>query len=90
MEALTAPIYAQIKNARLPVESIVDELTKYQNDPEIGFDARKLKVENLVRMRVLDPASIVKRQLQIAFGHARSVLQTGGWDVSRFYRKTPL
>jgi len=89
-EALTAPIYAQIKNARLPVEGIVDELIKHQNDPEIGFDARELKVENLARARVLDPASIVKRQLQIAFGHARMVLQTGGWDVSRFFQKAPL
>lgn len=89
MEALTAPIYAQIRNARLPVEGIVDELIKQQNNPEIGFDARELRVENLARAGVLDPASIVKRQLQIAFGHARKVLQTGGWDVSRFYRKAP-
>jgi chaperonin GroEL len=90
MEALTAPIYAQIKNARLPVEGIVDELIEHQNDPEIGFNARELKVENLARAGVLDPASIVKRQLQIAFGHARNVLQTAGWDVSRFYQKRSL
>lgn len=90
MEALTAPIYAQIKNARLPVEGIMDELIKHQNSAEIGFDARDLKVENLARAKVLDPASIVRRQLQIAFGHARKVLQTGGWDVSRFYQKTSL
>jgi chaperonin GroEL len=89
IEALIAPIYAQIKNARLPVKGIVDELIKHLNNPEIGFDARELKVENLAKTRVLDPTSIVIRQLQIAFGHARKVLQTGGWDVSRFYPKAP-
>jgi len=89
-EALTAPLFAQIKNARLPAEGILDELIRHQNDPNIGFNARDLKVENIAIAGVLDPASIAKRQLQIAFGHARKVLQTGGWDVSRRVPHPPL
>ncbi len=88
MEALTAPIYGQIKNARLPVDPIVEELIKHADDPQFGFNARKLIVENIVEAGVLDSATITKRQLQIAFGHARKVLQTGGWDVSHFQNRS--
>jgi chaperonin GroEL len=88
LEALTAPVIGQVKNARMPIDPIVDELIKHADDPQFGFNARKLIVENIVEAGVLDSAIITKRQLQIAFGHARKVLQTGGWDVSHFQNRS--
>jgi hypothetical protein len=32
---------------------------------------------------ILDPVTITIRALQIAFGRAREVLQTGAWDITK-------
>ena len=48
----------------------------------MGFNAEVRQICNLSTDGVLDATKIVVRTLQIAFAHARTVLQTGAWDIS--------
>jgi chaperonin GroEL len=78
--ALAIPIQTHIKNAGLLPSTILSQIGDHS---ELGFDAEALIVADMKLKGVVDPVTITIRSLQIAFGHAREVLQTGAWDVSK-------
>lgn len=79
-EALLAPLRAQIENSRVSLAEITEKLNEIP-DGEMGFDAAKRQITNLKDGQVLDAKKIVIRSLQVAFSHARNVLQTGAWEI---------
>ena len=80
-DALTAPLEVQLGNSRASSKSVLAELEEARNIA-IGFNAEKRAVSNLVEDGILDATRVVVRGLQVAFTHARTVLQTGAWDIS--------
>jgi chaperonin GroEL len=78
--SLALPIETHIRNAGLSVSQTLDQVG---NQPSLGFDAETQTVMDLRARGVLDPVTIAIRTLQIAFGRARAVLQTGAWDISK-------
>lgn len=82
-DSLAAPLTAQLKNSRVLSERILQDLEPQRGNLEVGFNALTLATDNLVKVGVLDPVTIAVRGLQIAFSHARKVLQTGAWDISQ-------
>lgn len=57
--ALKSPFKAIIENAGLPVDLIMKEVLD-KGDFNIGYDARALKVVNLIEEGILDPTKVVK------------------------------
>ena len=81
-KALQVPLLTQIANAN---SSEAEVLTEIRESAAVtpGFNAEKRVVEDLDAAGVLDATRIVVRALQIAFVHARTVLQTGAWDLTQ-------
>jgi chaperonin GroEL len=79
--ALAAPLQAQVKNSRVPWAGVLRELEENSSN-KIGFNAIKRAVSNLDEDGILDPTNTAIRGLQIAFAHARKVLQTGAWEIA--------
>jgi len=52
---------------------------KRARTPGTGFNAETGKVQNLGTMGVLDPVATVTHAIQLAFSHARMLLETGAW-----------
>jgi len=84
--ALEAPLRQQIVNAR---QSERDVLAQIEASPShwVGFDAETRQVVNLDQSGILDPTGMSIRAVQLAFAHARAILQTGAWDLTE--RTTP-
>lgn len=78
---LESPLRHLVENAKRSPTQIVAEIRK-QNSPNLGFNAEADKLQDLVEQGVLDPTKLVEMALKVAFSHARSVLQTGAWDIS--------
>jgi len=57
--ALKAPFKTIVDNAGLPVELVTQEVLS-KNDYNIGYDAKNLKVCNLIEAGILDPTKVVK------------------------------
>jgi chaperonin GroEL len=81
-DALAAPLLAQIKNARGSHEEVIREMESPSEFGK-GFDALKRVVSDLPQSGILDSTNVVLRGVQIAFAHARKVLQTGAWEISQ-------
>jgi len=79
-DALATPLKAQVSNSRVPFPEIAQELNETA-DGEAGFDATRRQITNLKAGQVFDATRIVTRGVQIAFSHARNVLQTGAWEI---------
>jgi chaperonin GroEL len=47
---------------------------------EAGFNPETGKVQDLLSVGVLDPVATVTRSIQLAFSHARTILETAAWD----------
>jgi chaperonin GroEL len=84
-DALEVPLRVQLGNSRVAVSDVLTELTQ-SSDVSVGFNAETRRVSNLQDGGVLDATKVVVRGLQIAFAHARTVLQTGAWDISEHTR----
>jgi len=80
-EALEVPLRVQLSNCRVSVSDVLAEVNG-SSDVSVGFNAETRRVGNLLDEGVLDATKVVVRCLQIAFAHARTVLQTGAWDIS--------
>jgi chaperonin GroEL len=85
-KALQLPIHTHIKNAGLLPSAILSEIG---DNPSLGFDAGQLIVTDMRMRGIFDPLTITIRALQIAFGHAREVLQTGAWDITALKLPVP-
>jgi chaperonin GroEL (HSP60 family) len=78
--SMALPIKTHIKNAGLSLSKILAQLN---NQEDLGFDAETKNVVDLKERGILDPVTITTRALQIAFGRAREVLQTGAWNITK-------
>ena len=79
--ALEVPLRQQIANAR---QNEHDALAKIDasSSHSVGFNAESRQVEDLRRSGVIDPTRICTSAVQLAFVHARAILQTGVWDLT--------
>lgn len=77
--ALVSPLIAQLNNSRVSVPETLRQLEEV--DSETVFDAAIRDAVSLKDTKVLDASRVVIRALQIAFVHARNVLQTGAWEI---------
>jgi len=48
----------------------------------LGFNSETGKIEDLAKAGILDPIGTITRAVQLAFSHARTILQTGAWDAT--------
>jgi len=78
--ALQGPIQSLLYTGR---ETIEEFEKNSRGEPEIGFNLATKKYENLRTAGVLDAARVAASALQIAFSHARTILETTSWDTIR-------
>jgi len=88
-EALGIPLKVQLNNSRVDLKEILSALDP-SSDGFVGFNSETRRIGNLREEGVLDATKVVVRGLQIAFAHARTVLQTGAWDISEAPRPMEL
>jgi chaperonin GroEL len=79
--ALENPFRQQIANARQDVREVLAEI-EVSEKASIGFEAESRTVQNLDEAGILDPTSTSMRAVELAFVHARAILQTGVWDLT--------
>jgi chaperonin GroEL len=77
--ALHGPIQSLLYTGRETIE----EFEKNSGKPEIGFNLATKKYDNLRTAGVLDAARVAAAAVQIAFSHARTILETTSWDTIR-------
>lgn len=63
--ALKAPFKTIVENAGLPVELLMKDILD-KNDYRIGYDARNLRIVNLLETGIIDPTKVVKGTIYIA------------------------
>jgi chaperonin GroEL len=78
--ALQGPIESLLYTGR---ETIEEFEKNSKGQPEIGFNLATKKYENLRTAGVLDAARVATSAVQIAFSHARTILETTSWDTIR-------
>lgn len=79
--ALQVPVIAIINNAGVSYTQVlarIDEATKTTT----GFNIVTSQVEDLAKAGILDPAKMLRSGLEIAFSHARVMLETSEWDLT--------
>lgn len=81
MQSLGSPFKQQIANARVSEDQVLEEMEASAED-RIGFDAESRQLADLEKKGVLDATKLCTTALQLAFVHARAVLQTGVWDLT--------
>jgi chaperonin GroEL len=79
--ALENPIRQQIVNARQDVREVLVEL-EVSEKVSIGFEAESRIVQDLDEAGIFDPTITSMRAVELAFVHARAILQTGSWDLT--------
>jgi chaperonin GroEL len=79
--ALGIPLRQQIANAR---QNERDTLARIEasSSSSVGFNAESRKVEDLERAGIVDSTKMCVTAVQLAFVHARAILQTGVWDLT--------
>jgi chaperonin GroEL len=78
---LEEPISQLIENARRSPTQVLEEIRR-SSSPNVGFNTTTGNVEDLMKAGVIDAVWPLRSSVQVAFSHARSVLQTGTWDMS--------
>jgi len=77
-EAMEGPIRQLVlNNGNAPTE--VFKRIKRAKASGAGFNVETGKVQDLVNFGILDPVSTVTHAIQLAFSHARIILETGAW-----------
>lgn len=71
--ALTAPFKTILENAGVHVESVMNDVLS-KNDIEVGYNAKTLKVTNLLTEGIIDPVKVVKGTVFAASSIASVVL----------------
>jgi chaperonin GroEL len=85
--ALEEPVRPLIKTVQMNDMALVAEIEKSEH-PDVGLNVEGKRLESLVEAGILDPCKTLCRALEIALSHARAILQTSEWDVSRSERIT--
>jgi chaperonin GroEL len=81
VQSLEAPLKQQIANARVSEDRVLKEMEASADD-KTGFEAESRRVADLEKAGVLDATKLCTTALELAFVHARAVLQTGVWDLT--------
>src|SRR5216683_3156944 len=84
---LEEPISQLIENAKRSPTQMLEEIRK-SSSPNVGFNATTGNIEDLMEAGVVDSVWPLRLSVQVAFSHARSVLQTGTWDMSALPTKS--
>lgn len=71
--AMKVPFKAILENAGVNVDTIMNEVLS-KNDINIGYDAKNLKVVNLIESGILDPVKVVKGTVYAATSIASVIL----------------
>jgi len=78
-DALEEPLRQLATNSRLNPDDIVRRV-KRASKPTTGFNQQTGKLQDLGSAGILDPATTITHAIQLAFSHARVLLETGAWD----------
>jgi chaperonin GroEL len=80
-DALEIPLRQQIANARYGEREAVAQI---ESSPiiSVGFNAESRQIEDLDQAGIADPTRTCTTAVQLAFVHARAILQTGVWDLT--------
>ncbi len=76
LESCMAPITQILKNAEISSDIVINSLLYDDHAPNVGFNVRTEKFEDLVEAGVVDPAKTVKCALQNAASAAGTLLTT--------------
>jgi chaperonin GroEL len=80
-DALEEPLRQLAINSKVDADDITKRLTR-ANKPGTGFNSETGKLQDLGSAGILDPAATVTHAIQLAFSHARILLETAAWDSS--------
>jgi chaperonin GroEL len=87
-QALEKPIYHLIENAGASPSQVLNALSE-QKRVTFGYNVVTKRIEDLAETGVIDPAKVLRLALELALTHAKSVLQTQGWDIPTENRSAP-
>lgn len=79
--ALGVPQRQQIINARQNERDVLSQIQE-SSIGSVGFNAESHQVVDLELSGILDSTGVAVSALQLAFVHARAILQTGAWDLT--------
>jgi chaperonin GroEL len=80
-DALEEPLRQLAINSRLDPHDVAKRV-KRANKPRTGLNSETGKLQDLGSAGILDPAATVTHAIQLAFSHARVLLETEAWDSS--------
>lgn len=80
-EAAEEPLRQILQNGRVDPDQVLRKLKRAQI-PAIGYNSHSGKLEDLSATGILDPVASVTRAVQLAFLHARTLLETAAWDFN--------
>lgn len=78
-DAVEEPTRQLLLNSRVEPAETLKKINRAKT-PDTGFNAETGKLQDLGAAGVLDPVAAVTRSVQLAFSHARTLLETGAWD----------
>jgi chaperonin GroEL len=81
VSVLEEPIRQLIENSRRSPTQALEEIRK-SSSPNVGFNAITGVIEDLMKSGIIDSMLPIRSSVQAALSQARSVLQTGAWDMS--------
>jgi chaperonin GroEL len=76
IKALLVPIKQLIENCGEDVDSILNQLRIDQTSPEIGYNAKTGKIENLRESGIIDPTKVPRIALENAVSVAGTIITT--------------
>jgi chaperonin GroEL len=79
--ALEVPLRQQVANARQNEREVLAKI-EASSLHSVGFDADTRQVVDLDQAGIVDSTGMCIRAVQLAFAHARAILQTGMWDLT--------
>lgn len=80
-DTLEEPLRQLAINSRLDPNDIAKRARR-ANKPGTGLNSETGKLQDLGSAGVLDPAATVTHAIQLAFSHAKTLLETEAWDSS--------
>ena len=78
---LEQPTRSLLENAKRSPTQMLAEIQK-STTPSLGFNTQNGQLEDLMAAGVIDAVKPLILSVEVAFSHARAVLQTSTWDVS--------
>jgi chaperonin GroEL len=81
LSVLEEPISRLIENVKRSPTQMLEEIRK-SSSMNVGFNTTTGKIEDLMEAGIVDSVWPLRQSLQVAFSHARAVLQTSTWDMS--------